>query len=470
MPKPAKNLRPKTAHETHEYRHIDLRSMSLPIPSVGVFDEPIRCYKLNNEWAKTVLGFLSNLAENYVWDETTGDTQAALEAVIEFMVGEECGVDCNEIDDCLDTIPDWIAITNLTYQNAVNAPETTAQELEAQYDGTPQSIAPDMPLDNPDTTEMNLLCYALHNFVGYYAATKNAEISLTNGFQTAMQAIIEAAKRIVGTNNLGLLGSILGDLTYGCAASVQDAITALQDDEAIEELACYLYNYLRCLNFTKIHFENAIDVASVETFTNPNAEILACLLNADMSDDMYRVFLFGYQTAHELLESGATLDCPCTGNYWVLDTKFTNGLGPWTLNLGTLTAGRIVGEESGQALWSRVSLIMPAGVTVHRGRIWGERTQWSGQSIWSEQSIILARDPESDIQWGVGGPYEGTFVRCGFQLAGYANVDSIVATALIDDDENPPGQIYLDRVQIVGSGTMPTGAIPLSDLHDCDEC
>lgn len=470
MPKPRKNLHPKIVPETHEYRLIDLRSMSLPIPGAGVFDDPIRCYKLNNEWAKTILGFLTHLTENYVWDETTGDTQAALEAVIEFMIGEDCGMDCNEVDDCLDTIPDWIAITNLTYQNAVNAPETSAQELAAQYDGTPQSIASDMPVDTPDSQESNLLCYALHAFVGYWAATKAAEISLTNALQTAMNAILEAAKRIVGSNNLGLLGSILGDLTYGCAATVDDTLAALQDDGAIQQLSCYLYNAMRCDPFTKTLFDDTVAASALHDFANDNAQILACILNADNSDDVYRVFLFGYQTAHGLEDAGATLDCPCAGAYWILDTKFANGLGPWTLILGTLTAGRIVGEESGQALWSRVQLTLPAGCTLHRGRIWGERTQWTSFSIWSEQNFEFLRDPEADVLLGTGGPYLGPFVRCGFNLAGYPNVDTIRATALIDADENPPGQIYLDRVQFVGSGTMPSGAIPLSELNDCDGC
>lgn len=464
----AKNLKDSPDSARNIPRFIDLETLKLSIPPVGIFDSPNRCYTLNNQWAIVLLGFLDWITETYPWDETTGDVQAAIEQIHEFLVGEACGVDCNEVDDCLDTIPDWIAITNLTYQNAVNTPETSSEELEAQYDGTPQSIAPDMPTDTPDSQESNLLCYALHNFVSYYAATKASEISLTNAFQTSMNAILEAAKRIVGTNNLGLLGSILGDLTYGCAATVDDALAALQDDDAIEQVSCWLYQYLRCLAFTKIHFENAILTSTTAAYTNPNATILACMLNNDNDDDVYRIFLFGYQTAHELGEGGATLDCPCTGGFWQYDQQFYNGLGQWVVNQGTFTGSQVDAVDIGPRLQLQVQIDLPASVEVFKTRIVYQR----------EGSSAVGSDDFFSVQWmnvntvlnqfsgsesGVG-----SFDRCQYNASGTDNVNRVRVT--LGMHLGASNAVHLFRVSIWAANPKPEFGQAIDVIDDCSGC
>ena len=44
-------------------RIISLSDFNLSLPSVGIFDEPIRCYRVNKEWAKIITGAVSILLE-----------------------------------------------------------------------------------------------------------------------------------------------------------------------------------------------------------------------------------------------------------------------------------------------------------------------------------------------------------------------------------------------------------------------
>jgi len=79
---------------------LELWRMNLVPPSVGIFDEPNRCYKLNNEWAKIVIGMVSWLAETPVWKDAENEGYSAIEQILKFMIGEDC-VDCQFIIDCI---------------------------------------------------------------------------------------------------------------------------------------------------------------------------------------------------------------------------------------------------------------------------------------------------------------------------------------------------------------------------------
>lgn len=59
-------------------------------PVVGVFDDPKRCYTLNNEWAKIILGWCSLLTELRSWKDAVDETHPGIQAVLQFLQGEDC--------------------------------------------------------------------------------------------------------------------------------------------------------------------------------------------------------------------------------------------------------------------------------------------------------------------------------------------------------------------------------------------
>ena len=69
---------------------IDFSDFDKPIPDVGIFDEPTRCHRINKEWAKLVFGFLEILADVKAWKHATDERYVAVQAIQNFMVGEDC--------------------------------------------------------------------------------------------------------------------------------------------------------------------------------------------------------------------------------------------------------------------------------------------------------------------------------------------------------------------------------------------
>jgi len=69
---------------------IDFSDFDKPIPDVSIFDEPTRCHRINKEWAKLVFGFLEILADVKAWKHATDERYVAVQAIQNFMVGEDC--------------------------------------------------------------------------------------------------------------------------------------------------------------------------------------------------------------------------------------------------------------------------------------------------------------------------------------------------------------------------------------------
>lgn len=99
-------------------RALDLYSMKLTPPAAGIFGEPTRCYKLNDEWSKIIMGFVSWLAATPVWKDAENEGYSAIENILRFMEGGIC-MDCEGVEDCLETstiilLVQAAIVTNLT--------------------------------------------------------------------------------------------------------------------------------------------------------------------------------------------------------------------------------------------------------------------------------------------------------------------------------------------------------------------
>jgi len=110
-------------------RIVVLKDFNLELPTVGIFDEPTRCYTINKEWAKIVTGAVDILLEIAVWKNAQDEGYAGIRAILEFLKGGDC-VDCDFIENCLATSPTILAILQDIQDNASNI-QTNATNIQS---------------------------------------------------------------------------------------------------------------------------------------------------------------------------------------------------------------------------------------------------------------------------------------------------------------------------------------------------
>lgn len=200
--------------------------------------------------------------------------------------------------------------------------ETVANEAakNTAYDSTPQSIAPDAPAAAPNTIEKNALCAAIHRFVKLYASTKLCLIQSKNYLQIMWTRLAAAANELYNAA-IAIMSPIYNPNIFSCFVSDAAAITALQNDSAIEELACHIYDELKTVTMSQSNFDAAItDAAAVLT---GDAGDIACLMLNDNNLSLYINMLEAYNVT--LGQSEA--ECPCEDplDYWMLYLDFRGG-------------------------------------------------------------------------------------------------------------------------------------------------
>lgn len=307
--------RPRTPLEEKKQRILLAFDRFTP-PAVGVQDTPNRCYRLNNRWAKIIMGFVSLLTETRGWDGAIYDDHPGIIGVSQFLVGEECGlIDCNEVETCLTTSIIINAINISLYSFSFNSTQAHLDDLTAAYDGTAQSIGPSIPTTAPelDSFHNNALCAVIGYSIGAYAATKAAGISLKNGLTVSWQEAVNFMGRIFPILPDWLL-YLLGDELYGCVADFGEALTVLTSNTAKAELACCLYDELRGVVMTEAVWNAAI--ATCASTLTGNAGDLACLFDGDNNQPHYLSFLEQYNNVLERQTAGDDFACLCAPDGW----------------------------------------------------------------------------------------------------------------------------------------------------------
>lgn len=243
--------------------------------------------------------------------------------------------------------------------------ETVANEAaqEAVYDDTPQSIGEDIPTGTPDALETNALCTAINRFVALYASTKLCLIQSKNFIEIMWTKLANAANNFYDAVS-NLMSPVYNANLNSCFVSDAAAITALQDDGAIEELACFLYDELKSVTMSLANFDAA--VADAATTLTGTAQDIACIMEFDNNQSLYINMLEAYQITLTQAGAGENEDCPCeateTYRHWTWD--FANGLGDFTywvvggVELGTLVADGVQGVVIG-GFEARVGLLLP---------------------------------------------------------------------------------------------------------------
>ncbi len=172
--------------QDRKHRLLDLTQMAITPPNAGIFDTPARSYRLNNEWAKIVIGLVSWLAETPVWKDASDPSFDALQEIMRFMIGYEPPpqpqLRQSPLDNCIleisyDDGQSWSTAFDYSLclaEESANIEELLQQQtnelLEAindLYDGTPESVAPDLTYgDADDGFRDDLLCLVLEVMVG----------------------------------------------------------------------------------------------------------------------------------------------------------------------------------------------------------------------------------------------------------------------------------------------------------------
>lgn len=169
--------------EDEQNRALDLSTFNLIPPGVGIFDAPYRCYRINNEWAKIVMGFVSWLASVAVWEHAENDTYIGIRQILEFLSQEgtcmSFDVRQNPAEPCLlefslDSGSTWAQFADITQCvnqtyidnsiiNALNNNTTIQNTIDQLSDGGADNDLPPAPT----VSEPDLLCDA-----AYYIADK----------------------------------------------------------------------------------------------------------------------------------------------------------------------------------------------------------------------------------------------------------------------------------------------------------
>lgn len=256
---------------------LDFSKYKITLPQAGVFDEPRRCYPLNNEWAKIFMGFLDTLTDPRLWTDAEDETYLGIQALLEFMRGEDC-MDCQDVEDCLDTSQTIINITETINNNnvSIDVDNTTVNnvfppsEQANTVGGSPPAPTP------PDDCNFDAVWSACNQLVQYIDAQNRDFLQEI----TQVANLAQQASRAVSA--LPLLGLLPLDEVLGYVGFLVDELlaeyNAIVDTALLQEVACDLFCIAIDNDPCGLLFSDAIDYFSgkvppslgqaVDTFAN----------------------------------------------------------------------------------------------------------------------------------------------------------------------------------------------------------
>ena len=293
------------------------------VPAADIFDEPLVCMTFNQDWRPHITGAIDTLSKWTAWNGAEDETNEGTQQILRLLAQDyDCvpdGGDCTieELladDEFFET--EYVPATFGEYFSETVANETAQA---AAYDGTPQSIGANIPTGVPVADKVNALCAAVNRFVSLYSSTKLCLIQSKNFVEILWTKLANSINNFYDVA-AKLMSPIYSPNIFSCFVSDAAAITALQDESAIETLACYLYDELKTVTMSQANFDAAILDAA--TSLTGDAQKIACIMNSDNNLSLYINMLEAYQIA--ILDSSA--ECPCeTSTYWRLYLDFRTG-------------------------------------------------------------------------------------------------------------------------------------------------
>jgi hypothetical protein len=239
-----------------------LSQINREIPSVGIIDEPTRCYRINKEWARFVLGFTSLLIEPELWQDADDEMYLPIQEIKTFLVGVECGTDetmllrQNPENDCqlqysTDNGETWVLAfdyslcvpefaetiinntTEIINQNTSNNVNSTVNNFTStvwnnyvnNYINSITDIAPELGYgDDDDGFRDAALCHALGEFVDSVCAAALAFFDELDDTANDLRTTLALAAAIIGIVALAATG--VGAIAAGSLAASATALAA----------------------------------------------------------------------------------------------------------------------------------------------------------------------------------------------------------------------------------------------------
>jgi hypothetical protein len=516
-----------TTIDDERKRVLDLYDMQLvPPEGVGIFDEPTRCYKINLQWAKIVMGMVSWLTEIAPWYLAENEDYEGINQVAKFLAGTECDVTDYRLrqkpgDNCIlqqsiDAGMNWedvfdfslcATIQDKSYQISIQNQVTNVQETfidiynnyTANYTGLPSSVYPDLatpPAGTDDSALSAAYCNAVWELVrtacnaavSYYTESINQTQGEANfllavaGF--ALTAVALAAALPSAGASLVALGAAAPLIAAGVGLGAglanylvdfwqQHTIDQFQDTEAMEAVACYIVDNLSAEDNTYQSMKDLLDLAGGSANFLAIAGFLDILLEHDST---YAAFLEKWNHNLQYAEAGIDLYCPCASEYKVWTWDFANGLGPFTIDTnGVYTGGRVKGTTQGDGDADVLMLTMPfdptwriRSVRMHTERILGISNGADDYATFKMRPTVGSNtDSFNPIQGGFRP--NGLDMRCNvminppFYWTGANQIWIAVSVSNNLDDS----EIYLDKVEIMFEADFAKGGYITDDDDLC---
>lgn len=352
-------------------------------------------------------------------------------------------IDCDYIQDCIETNPTTIALNNITLTTIEQTTETFLEELEATYDGTnPNSINDAIPTIAPDTTEKKALCYAIGAWVRLYCEAKKTKIRQSGSVAQAWDALQNAIVEAYGFLN-NVIGFLLPDDLFSCFVSNDEALEVLSDESAIQEFICCLYDELRGIALLETSLEGAIN-ACVASLTG-NAQKVACVVDNDLNEQHTLNFFFLYGRA---LDAGIVDECACD-DFGYDDTDFTAEGGFYTFPNGRDSNGALF-TDNGAFKQSLAQYVAPANnqilyleiLIARAGGSGGINDSWAIRSNMNTDGVF----PTGDTKFDQTALSNGEAWRCWRPSTGSA-FRQFLAIARVQDN-GAGSTIYIKRVKV----------------------
>jgi len=301
-------------------------------PSVGILDEPLRCFIVNAEWMKHIGGAIEVLTEWRAWVDDTDERSASVQEVLKILSEDNCmlfQLRQNPSDPCLmeqslDGGATWITafdnslcVSPAIASQSLNDSIDLLNSLLTAYDGTVSSIAPDMVYDSTATDDIRdlALCHSLNEIVDLMRQSEieyRNQIALASTVTSIMLAILAVVILVAtaGTATpfyMAVSASLAGGfgLLFG---ALSNAI--LTDDTAKDAVVCCMRDALKGSTITQLTFEQSLDNCNFTAVTN-EAQLSGAISQLLTQDNMYISFLDYMQRAYPRAELGI-LYCSCS--------------------------------------------------------------------------------------------------------------------------------------------------------------
>lgn len=477
-----------------------LDQFNLVLPEPDIFDAPYKCYKINDEWAKIVMGFVGWLATVAVWRDAVEDNYDGIIAILKFLSqsGEECENVFNfqlrqnpanscQLQQSFDGGENWLlafdySICQSITKDTLGQVDILEQQLQEIIDalngasGNVGTVYPDLEYDaSPDDEFRDLaLCAGIHDFIDFICELVLEERNNQATYARIGAILLSIASAVLIASGIGSpLGLAIATALVLGYATIWDGISelVLNDDEARELVACCMYDALQGSTLTQVAFENSLDGCAFTGGTN-EAQIAGAIVGMLDDTDIYMAFVDFVNEKYRPAVLGL-VTCPCAEETeWtsILDFTIDDYNMQYLSVLGSAPAGNWI-DGTGH-----VAINVTTSGGSNRRQLWGiipftprEITSMRFEGVFDEgtpssQSLtatVMGARLEESIQTEVTdarlySEWSSSSTPFNFLTSYPAGIlcDEVYVT-LRPDNDSFSGSATLTKLTITGKGTKP---------------